>query len=51
MGMDMRTGPHKVLAATLTLYQPGRGEGGDYAQHILMFLPSFESLRHGKQLF
>ena len=28
---DLRTGPHKVLAATLTLFQPGET---DYAHHI-----------------
>ena len=28
----MRTGPHQVLAKTLTLFQSG--EGTDYAHHI-----------------
>ena len=33
---------HQVLVATLTLFQPG---GADYAHHILMSPPSFESNR------
>jgi hypothetical protein len=37
-----RTRPHKVLASTLTLSQPG---GADYAHPILMSTPSFESHR------
>ena len=39
---DMRTGLHKVLADTLTLFQP---EQTDYAHHMLISLPSFESQR------
>ena len=34
--------PHQVLAATLTLSQPGRA---DYAHPILVSTPSFESHR------
>ena len=33
--------PHEVLAATLTLFQPGGG--ADCALHILMSPPSFEN--------
>ena len=40
--MGMVTGPHYVLASTLTLLYPG---GTNYAHHILMFPPSFESHR------
>ena len=36
------TGPHQVLAATLTISQP---KGVDYAHPILMSPPSFESHR------
>ena len=39
---DVGTGPHQVLAATLTLFQ---SEGADYADHILMSPPCFESHR------
>ena len=35
-------GPHQVLAATLTLFRPG---WADYAHHILLSPPSFESHR------
>ena len=40
--MEVGTCPHQVLAATLTLYQPG---GADYAHLILVSTPSFESYR------
>jgi hypothetical protein len=40
--VDVGTCPHQVLAATLTLYQPGRA---DYAHPILVSTPSFESPR------
>ena len=40
--VDQGTCPHQVLAATLTLSQPG---GADYAHPILVFTPSFESHR------
>ena len=40
--VDVGTCPHKVLAATLTLSQPG---GEDYAHPILVSTPSFESHR------
>jgi len=39
---DIGIGPHKIVTATLTLFQP---EGADYAHHILMYPPSFESHR------
>ena len=39
---DIGIGPHQIVAATLTLFQP---EGADYAHHILMSPPSFESHR------
>ena len=43
VGMWMWPGtcPHQVLAATLTLFQPR--EGVDYAHHIMMTPPRFES--------
>ena len=40
--VDEGTCPHQVLAATLTLSQPG---GADYAHPILVSTPSFESHR------
>ena len=40
--VDEGTCPHQVLAATLTLSQPG---GADYAHSILVSTPSFESHR------
>ena len=40
--VDQGTCPHQVLAATLTLSQPG---GADHAHHILVSTPSFESHR------
>ena len=40
--VDVGTCPHQVFAATLTLFQPG---GADYAHHILVSTPSFESHR------
>ena len=41
--VGMGTGPHQVLAATLTLFQPG---GADCAHHIVLMSPlSFESHR------
>ena len=40
--VDVGTCPHQVLAATLTLSQPG---GADYAHPILVSTPSFESHR------
>ena len=39
---DIGTGPHQVLAATLTLFTPG---GTDYAHHIPMSPPSFGTHR------
>ena len=39
----MGTCPHQVLAATLTLSQPGGG--ADYAHPILVSTPSFEGHR------
>ena len=42
MDVGVGTCPHQVLAATLTLFQPG---GTDYAHSILMSPPSFESHR------
>ena len=38
--VDMGTGPHQVLAATLTQFQP---EGSDFAHLILMSPANFES--------
>ena len=40
--VDVGTCLHQVLAATLTLSQPG--VGADYAHPILVSTPSFESL-------
>ena len=40
--VDVGTCPHQVLAATLTLSQPG---GADYAHPILGSTPSLESHR------
>ena len=40
--VDVGTCPHQVLAATLTLSQPG---GADYAHPILVSTPNFESHR------
>ena len=45
---DMRTGPHKVLAATLTLFQPG---GTDYAHRITASTPGFENLRTSLRIY
>ena len=42
--VDVGTCPHQVLAVNLTLFQPG--ERADYAHHILMSPPPFESHRH-----
>ena len=39
---DMRTGPHKVSAATISLFEPG---WTDYAHQMPMSPPSFESHR------
>ena len=41
----VETCPHQVLAATLTLSQPGGGGGADYAHPILVSTLSFESHR------
>ena len=40
---DVGTCPHQDLTATVALILPG---GADYAHHILMSTPSFESHRH-----
>ena len=40
--VDMGMCPHQVLAANLTLSQPG---GADYAHPILVSTPNFESHR------
>ena len=45
--VDVGMWPHQFLAATFTLFQ---SEGADYAHHILLSPPSFESHRHASSM-